>query len=372
MSVTGQLRIDGPVQLQVADNACGREIKDRFYCRLDAAVGDHAGAKSIHRQTDRFAPSDGVGDLHLASLRHARRHDVLRDPAGGICAGAVYLRRVFARKRAAADVRHGAILIYRQLSPGQARVRSRTAQNEFSRRIDEDAGILLQQFSEKHLAQHFLANETSDVLMVDFRVMLQRNNHGGHGDGHVILIGNSDLRLTVRAQPRGGGLQFVQPSADAMCQHHGQGQVFFRFVGGIAHHNTLIACAECFACTEFGFPYGGGDVRRLFVETDLQFQQVMGIFAEIAHGVADAVDYIRHDPSAVYFRLGSNLAANDDLVRRSEDFHGDAGIGILPEMRVQNGVRHLIAELVGMTGADRFRRNQSGVFLVHDDSPCQS
>ena len=58
-------------------------------------------------------------------------------------------------------------------------------------------------FRRSTLPEHFLANETSDVLMVDFRVMLQRNNHGGHGDGHVILIGNSDLRLTVRAQPRG-------------------------------------------------------------------------------------------------------------------------------------------------------------------------
>ena len=103
------------------------------------------------------------------------------------------------------------------------------------------------------------------------------------------------------------------------------------------------------------------------METDLQFQQFVRISAEIAHGVADTVDHACHDPSAVYFRLGSNLAANDDLARRSEDLHGDAGIGILPEMRVQNGVRHLIAEFVGMTGADGFRRDQSGVFLVHDN-----
>ena len=108
------------------------------------------------------------------------------------------------------------------------------------------------------------------------------------------------------------------------------------------------------------------------METDFQFQKIRGISAEIAHGVADAVDYTRYDPSTIYFRLGSDLAANDELARRSENLHGDAGIGILPEMRVQNGVRHLIAEFVGMTGADGFRRNQSDIFLVHDDSPCQS
>ena len=73
--------------------------------------------------------------------------------------------------------------------------------------------------------------------------------------------------------------------------------------------------------------------------------------------------------AAVYFRLGGNLAANDDFARRGEDLHGDAGVGIQPEMGVQNGVRHLIAELVGMTGTDGFRRDQSGGFLVHEDAP---
>lgn len=109
------------------------------------------------------------------------------------------------------------------------------------------------------------------------------------------------------------------------------------------------------------------------MEADLQLQQFVRISAEIAHGVADAVDYARHNLVVGNLCLGSNLAANDDLARRSEDLHGDVGIGILPEMRVQNSVRHLIAELVGMTGTDRFRRDQSDVFLVHDDfSPFQS
>ena len=98
------------------------------------------------------------------------------------------------------------------------------------------------------------------------------------------------------------------------------------------------------------------------MEADFQLQQVMRVFTKIFHSVADAVDHACHDPAAVYFRLGGNLAANDNLARRGEDLHGDAGIGILPEMGVQNGVRHLIAEFVGMTGTDGFRRDQSGVF----------
>ena len=206
--------------------------------------------------------------------------------------------------------------------------------------------------------------------MVNLHTVLQRNDHSGHRNGHIVLIGDSNLSLTVRTQPRILRLQFVQPFADAMRQYHGQGQVFFRFVGGIAHHNTLIARAD--DCARLRFPYGVGDVGGLVVKTDLQFQQVMRVFTKIFHGVADAVDYAGHDPAVVYFRLRGNLAANDDFSRRSEDLHSDVGIGILPEMCVQNGVRHLIAEFVGMTGADGFRRDQSDIFLVHDNSPCQS
>ena len=99
----------------------------------------------------------------------------------------------------------------------------------------------------------------------------------------------------------------------------------------------------------------------------------MRVFTKIFHGAADAIDHACHDLIAGNRCLGGDLAANDDLARRSEDLHGDAGIGILPEMRVQNGVRHLIAELVGMTGTDGFCRDQSDIFLVHDDfSPFQS
>ena len=108
------------------------------------------------------------------------------------------------------------------------------------------------------------------------------------------------------------------------------------------------------------------------IPSAVKTKQVMRVFTKIFHGVADAIDHTRYDLVVGNLCLGGDLAANDDLARRSEDLHGDAGIGILPEMGVQNGVRHLIAELVGMTGADGFRRNQSGAFLVHDNSPCQS
>ena len=109
------------------------------------------------------------------------------------------------------------------------------------------------------------------------------------------------------------------------------------------------------------------------MDADFEFHLVIGVFAEIAHGIADAVDGICDNPAAVHLCLGGDLAADEHLVRRGECLHGNAGVGILPKVSVQNGIGDLVAELVGMTGTDGFCRDQSDVFLVHDNfSPCQS
>ena len=168
------------------------------------------------------------------------------------------------------------------------------------------------------------------------------------------------------------GLQLVQSLTETMRQQHGQGQIFPGLVGGVAHHDALIACAD--DCARLCFPYGIGNVERLVMDADFQFHLIIGAFAEVTHGIADAVDGIRDNPAAIHLRFGGDLAANDHLACRGENLYGDAGVGILPEMGVQNGVRNLVAELVGVAGTDGFRRDQPDVFVVHGDlSPfCQS
>ena len=75
-------------------------------------------------------------------------------------------------------------------------------------------------------------------------------------------------------------LQLIQPFADAMCQHDGQGKVFFCFIGGVAHHDALIARAN--GCARLRFPYGIGNVRGLVMDADFQFHLVIGAFAEMS------------------------------------------------------------------------------------------
>ena len=258
----------------------------------------------------------------------------------------------------------GAVLIHCQLSSGEAGIRSRAAKYKSSGGIDQNFGIGFQKFIGNYPAEHFLADETLDALAVDLRTVLKGDDQRGNGDRLIILIGNGNLRLAICTHPRASGLEFVQPPADAMCQHDGQRHTFVGFVRSVAHHNALVACANVLLLIN-----GSCDIGRLLMDTDFQLEFTLGIVAQITHAITDAVDDFCNDLAAVHLCLGSNLAADDHLTLGNEHLNGNAGRGIMGKMCVQNGVCDLIAELVGMTGADGFRRDQSNGFLVHRDSP---
>lgn len=79
---------------------------------------------------------------------------------------------------------------------------------------------------------------------IQIRVLgvLHGNDHRRYRYGGSAAVGYRHLCLAVHA---GAGERFlVQQPADAMRQHHGQRQVFRRFVRGIACHDALIARAR--------------------------------------------------------------------------------------------------------------------------------
>lgn len=75
-----------------------------------------------------------------------------------------------------------------------------------------------------------------------------------------------------------------------------------------------------------------------------------------AAGVADAVD----DPArhALYVDVGfrAHFARHDDESRRAERFAGDLGACVVTQEFVQDGVRNLIRDFVGVSFRHRFRR----------------
>ena len=95
-----------------------------------------AGAERLDRERDRAGDADAVGDLDLEPVGEAGRDDVLRHPARRVRRGAVDLRRVLARERAAAVTGHAAVRVDDDLAAGQAGVAHRPAGHEPAGRVD--------------------------------------------------------------------------------------------------------------------------------------------------------------------------------------------------------------------------------------------
>ena len=87
----------------------GPQVEVALDQRLDRGVRDPAGPERLDREADRLGDPDAVGDLDLEAVGEPGRDDVLGDPAGGVGAGAVDLRRILAGERAAAVAGHPAV-----------------------------------------------------------------------------------------------------------------------------------------------------------------------------------------------------------------------------------------------------------------------
>ncbi len=101
-------------------------------------------------------------------------------------------------------------------------------------------------------------------------------------------------------------------------------------------------------------------MRRLFVDIivnlDLFPVKLLLRIADVAHAVAhDAVDPAHHRCRRL-FRGQPDLAAHDHAVRRGKGLAGHAGVRLLCQESIQNGVRDPVANLVGVTFRDGLGR----------------
>src|SRR5690606_24346814 len=102
MTISGRFGVDRLVEIELLANAGRRKIHDLPNGHLDSLFRN--GSRSMQIDIDRqgLRDADGVGELDRASIRQARRDDILGKIARRISCGAIDLRRVLARKRAAA------------------------------------------------------------------------------------------------------------------------------------------------------------------------------------------------------------------------------------------------------------------------------
>src|SRR4029450_5507357 len=102
VTVGGRLAVDGPAQVEVAQDGGRAQVEPVGDGRGDPRRVDGLGAERLDQERHGPGHADGVGHLDLGPPRGPGGHEVLGYPAGGVGGRAVDLGRVLARERPAA------------------------------------------------------------------------------------------------------------------------------------------------------------------------------------------------------------------------------------------------------------------------------
>ena len=179
--------------------------------------------------------------------------------------------------------------------------------------------------------------------------MLGRDDHRVHPDGAVAVVLHRHLALAVGAQivHLAALAHLGQPAGQLVGQADGQGHQLGGLVAGVAEHHALVArAADLVVGAE-------GDVGALPVDVGDDGAGV-GVKAVLGAGVADVGHHLADQFLKIDVAAGGDLAHDVDQTGGHAGLAGHAGVGVLGQDLIQDGVRDLVADLVGMPLGDGF------------------
>ena len=135
-----------------------------------------------------------------------------------------------------------------------------------------------------------------------------------------------------------------------MTNFEGQGHVALGLVGGIPKHHALITSALGFGCVFFDALV---DVRRLFVD-GRNNPAGIGIEHVFGFGITNATNRIAGDHLSVHIACCFDFTGQDGQARCDQGFASNFGAGILGQEGIQEGVRYLVGDFVGMAFGNGF------------------
>ena len=185
--------------------------------------------------------------------------------------------------------------------------------------------------------------------------VLGGQHHGVDAVRLAVHIAHRDLALGVRAQ-EGQAAIFAQLGLalhQAVCVVDGRGHQLGCLVAGVAKHQALVARADVEVVVG-RVVHALGDVVALFV-VGHQHGAALVVDAVVGVVVADAFDGVACDLDVVHVRVGGDFTGQHDQTGVGQGFGRHAGAGVLLENCVQNRVRNLVGDLVGVAFRHGFR-----------------
>jgi hypothetical protein len=155
------------------------------------------------------------------------------------------MRRILARKGAAAVTTHATVRIHNDFAAGQASVTVGSANHESAGRIDMVLGVRIHHIRRNDGVNHVLSHLLAQFFGGHAVVVLRRNDHGVDPrrfavdvfDTHLAFaVGTKKIQFTAAAH-------ITEAASKLVCQRNGQRHQFRRFVTSVSEHQALVAGA---------------------------------------------------------------------------------------------------------------------------------
>lgn len=213
-------------------------------------------------------------------------------------------------------------------------------------------GLLVEELGGDDLLDDLLLNLLAELLGGDILGVLSGDDDGvdtlGDDGTVVVLVFDGDLGLGVGSQPgqravtAGSGHGSVQ----LVREQESQGEQLRGLIGSIAEHDTLVTSTELLKSLLVVKTLG--DIRGLLLNGN---EQVKGLVVKALGGVivADALNGVTDDLLVVELGLGGDLTEDHDHTGLGGSLASNLGEGVLSQAGVEDGIRDLIGDLVGVT-----------------------
>ena len=248
-----------------------------------------------------------------------------------------------------------AVCVDNDLAPGESAVAVRTADDEPAGGIDQKARIT-QHLRGQRLAYHALLYVAAKFRHVDVLGVLRGHHDRIYPDRRAVLVDHRDLRLAVRTQIG------QQPALAHVGETRGQ-RVRIRYRRGHQLRSLIARIAEHHALIAGAYRVVAVDAAVLALETAVDAERDVGGLLLYPHldltgGAVKAlrlvvVAYLER--GLADDRLVVDGCRRGDLARQQRKagvaarLQSDAAVCVLREQRVEDAVRDLVADLVGMT-----------------------
>jgi len=349
--------LDEPVaaflQVEVDGDHAGPEVEVLLDDLEDLLVRDAPGAVRVDEHGQGLRHADGVGDLHEAAAGEAAGHDALGGLPGDVGAAAVHLGGVLAGEGATAVGTPAAVGVDDDLAAGEAGVAVGPTDDEAARRVEVEDGLLVEVLLRDDGLDDVLLEVGGDLVVGDGLVVLGGDEDGVDADGHhgaaLVDVLHRDLGLAVGPEPGAGAVlaDLGEARAELGGQHVAERHQLGGLVGGVPEHVALVAGADLLGPLGEVPVHALRDVGGLLLDVD-QHLAAVRVEAHVVGDEADLAAGVPDDLLVVHGGLGGDLAEHHHHVGLGAGLARHLAVGVLREAGVEHGVRHLVAQLVGV------------------------